>query len=304
MTSDVNSELQRLALIWQKFKGLVYLPLVPLIGTPIAQMFLRSSMPGTAVIYDGLLGFAGNFITLFLTGLMFHLVANMCKSTPVTDDDRSVFIVNLWEKHPRLRKFIYKISPKNAARRVAIRKQEEALSRKTPELMTIERLMFLFVGLLAGIVLLIIGLNAGRTFLLNSTQNMGIVKDTSLDEYEVERVLELDNAYLDRENEWTEEEFMTNIKNALPGISDLNAGEQMKRLQDKESALRFTELQWWYLLLVYGFALGVSYIPNLLRYMRKWSAQSAAEEDFLQLQSLMAIVMCMGVIVIEAMMPP
>jgi hypothetical protein len=45
----------------------------------------------------------------------------------------------------------------------------------------------------------------------------------------------------------------------------------------------------------------MSMIPNLLRKLRIWSAQSAAEDDFLQLQSLMAIIMCMGVDTLDAL---
>jgi hypothetical protein len=130
---------------------------------------------------------------------------------------------------------------------------------------------------------------------------MGIVKDTSLDAFDVEQVLALDNAYLNRDSNWSDEEMMSRIKQALPGLTDMDAGEQMKRLKDKEAALQATYLQWWYLWLVFGFAIGFSFIPVLLRAMRKWSAHAAAEEDFLQLQSLMAIVMCMGVDTIDAL---
>lgn len=301
MAADVNSEVHRLSLVWQKFNGLIYLPLVPLVGTPVTQMFLKGAMPGTSVIYDGMLGFICNFVTLFLTGLMFHLVASMSTSTPVTDDDRVPFVVNLWENNPSLRRFIYKLSPKNAARRAAIKKQDEALSRKTPELMTLEKIIYFGAGLIVGFALLMVSLSSGKAYILGSTQNMGIVKDTSLDSFDVEQVLALDNAYLERQGDWSEDEMMSRIKSALPGLSDMDVGEQMKRLKDKEAALAATELQWWYLWLVFGFAGGFSFIPNLLRAMRKWSAQSAAEEDFLQLQSLMAIIMCMGVDTIDAL---
>ena len=301
MVTDINAEVQRLALVWQKFSGLVYLPLVPLIGTPISQAFLRSAMPGTAVIFDGMLGFISNFITLLLTGLMFYLVANMSKSTPVTEDDRVPYVVNLYEKYPKLRKLIIKVSPKNAARREFIKKQDAALSRKTPELFTLERLLFLFAGFLVGLALLFVSLTAGRAYLLNSTQNMGIVKDTSLDAYEKSDVLELDNEYLNRTSEWKDGFTLEKIKGRFPDMSEMDAGEYLKRLKDKEKALEATKIQWYYILAVYGFAVGMSFIPNLLRHLRKWSAQSAAEDDFLQLQSLMAIVMCMGIDTIDAL---
>lgn len=301
MTSDINAEVQRLSLVWLKFNGLIYLPLVPLVGTPLAQTFLRSSMPGTAVIFDGMLGFICNFITLLLTGLMFYLVASMSKSTPVTDDDRVPFVVNLYEKYPRLRRFIVKVSPKNAKRRTFTDLQNKALSRKTPELFTLERLLYLFAGFVIGIALLFVSLSAGRTYLLNSTQNMGIVKDTSLDRYETAYVLEFDNEYLNREYEWRDAETLEKIKARYPDMSEMDSGEYLKRLKDKEKALDATRLKWYYIIAVYGFAVGMSYIPNLLRKIRIWSAQSAAEDDFLQLQSLMAIIMCMGVDTIDAL---
>jgi hypothetical protein len=301
MASDVNAEILRLTLIAQKFRGLVWLPLVPLVGTPIAQIFLRSAMPGTTVIFDGLIGFVGNFITLFLTGLMFRVVATMSKSTAVSDDDRVPMVVNLYETRPAVRRFILKAAPKNAARRKEIDKMNAALSRKTPELMTLERLLFLAAGCIVGFALMFVGLNVGRTFVLNSTQNFGIVHDTSLDGFPQEQILSLDNAFLNRTYEWSHEYASQRISAALPGLSAMDVGEQVKRLNDKEAALRATNLHWWYLLLVYGFAVGVSYIPILLRRMRLWAAQAAAEEDFLQLQSLMAIVMCMGVDTIDAL---
>jgi hypothetical protein len=301
MTSDVNSEIQRLALTWQKFHGLIYLPLLPIIGTPITQMFLKSAMPGTAVIYDGMAGFICNFVTLLLTALSFHIVASMSKSSTVSEDDRIPAITSAYERHPGLRRFILRISPKNAARRAQVRKQDEALSRKTPELMTLERVAFLGAGVIVGVLLLIVSLTAGRNYLLHSTQNMGIVKDTSLDEFDVDTVLALDNAYLRRDVPWTDEEMSARINAALPGLTSMDVGEQIKRLKDKEAALKQTELQWWHLWLVIGFAVGFSCIPLLLRAMRKWSARSAAEEDFLQIQSLMAIIMSMGVDTLDAL---
>ena len=301
MASDVNSEVQRLSLIAQKFGGLVYLPLVPLLGTPLAQAFLRNAMPGTAVIFDGMMGFISNFVTLLLTGIMFYLVSSMSRSTPVTDDDRIPFLLSLYEKHASVRRFAVKLSPKNASRRKFIKKQDEALSRKTPELFVLERVIFLFVGLVIGASLLFVSLTSGKAYLLKSTQNMGIVKDTSLAKYTEEQVLALDNEYLNRKGEWKDEFTLKKVKDTFADMTNMNAGEYMKRLKDKESALKATNLQWYYILFVYAFAIGMSFIPNLLRYLRKWSAQSAAEDDFLQLQSLMAIVMCMGVDTIDAL---
>jgi len=301
MASDVNSEVQRLSLIWMKFKGLIYLPLLPLIGTPIVQAFLRSAMPGTAVIFDGMLGFICNFLTLLLTGLMFYLVSSLSKSTPVTDDDRIPYLVSAYERRAGLRRFLHKVSPKNAARRKFIKAQEAALSRKTPELFTFERIIFFLAGLVVGIALLVVSLTAGRSYLLQSTQNMGIVKDTSLDKYEKADVLALDNEFLNRTSDWNDDEIMNRIQDRFPDLSNMDAGEYMKRLKDKEKALDSTKLKWYYIILVYGLAVGLSFIPNILRALRKWSAQSAAEDDFLQLQSLMAIVMCMGVDTIDAL---
>jgi len=269
MAGDVNAEVQRLALVWQKFNGLIYLPLVPLVGTPLAQAFLRSSMPGTAVIFDGMLGFICNFVTLLLTGMMFYLVSNMSKSTPVTDDDRMPALVRLYENNVGLRKFILKVAPKNAARRAFIKKQTEALSRKTPELFTLEKIIFFSAGIIVGIALLIVSLTAGRHYILNSTQNMGITKDTSLDKYEKETVLELDNEYLNRQGDWKDEMILDKIQDRFPDLTEMDAGEYLKRLKDKEGALKATHLQWYYIIFVYLFALGASFIPNLLRYLRK-----------------------------------
>ena len=301
MASDINSEVQRLSLVWMKFNGLIYLPLIPLIGTPVSQAFLKSTMPGTAIIFDGMLGFICNFLTLMLTGFCFYLVASMSKSTPITEDDRVPLIVNLYEKYPRLRKFVLKVSPKNAKRRKFMDLQTKALSRKTPEQFTLEKMLYFVVGLLIGIALLFVSLSAGRTYILNSTQNMGIVKDTSLDRYEKADVLAFDNEYLNREYEWKDAETLEKIKARFPELTEMDAGEYLKRLKDKEKALDATNLKWYYVLMVYGFAYGMSMIPNLLRKLRTWSAQSAAEEDFLQLQSLMAIIMCMGVDTLDAL---
>jgi len=258
-------------------------------------------MPGTAIIFDGMLGFICNFLTLVLTGFCFYLVAGMSKSTPIIEDDRVPLIVNLYEKYPRLRKFVLKVSPKNAKRHKFMDLQTKALSRKTPEQFTLEKVLYFAVGLVIGIALLFVSLSAGRTYLLNSTQNMGIVKDTSLDRYEKADVLAFDNEYLNREYEWKDAETLEKIKARFPELTDMDAGEYLKRLKDKEKALDATNLKWYYVLMVYGFAYGMSMIPNLLRKLRIWSAQSAAEDDFLQLQSLMAIIMCMGVDTLDAL---
>ena len=57
LSSDVNSEVQRLITMKTKFGFIEYLPLAPIFVINFIENYFMGIMPGTALIYNGVLGY-------------------------------------------------------------------------------------------------------------------------------------------------------------------------------------------------------------------------------------------------------
>ena len=81
------------------------------------------------------------------------------------------------------------------------------------------------------------------------------------------------------------------VQGYMPGLSDLQVIDQVKRLQDKFETLMNTKFHWW-LIWVCAFIGFIGWnIPNISVKLRRIMVRTEAEDDFLQLQTLVSIFM-------------
>lgn len=290
LSSDVNSEIQRLVTMKTKFGIIEYLPFVPIFAINFIESYFMSIMPGTALIYNGVIGYLGRIITLVVCILCYSIVANINSSAPISEDDRKPWITDAL-RNEKVYQFIYNIIPKNAKGRKVERKIKSALSRKRLEDLYFEKVVWGAAGLVFAILATISTISLGRDFTMNSTQQLSLVATDEMSAYTKEQILELDYSYFNRDREWSDEEFQEAVKSAMPGLTDLQVLDQVKRIKDKESALKSAYFHWYYMVICIGVSILAWFGPNILLVVRKFLVSTEAEEDFLQLQTLMAILM-------------
>ena len=290
LTSDVNSEIQRLITMKNKFGVIEYLPFVPILAIGFIENYFIGIMPGTALIYNGILGYVGRVVILTSCILSYSIVANINSAASVKEDDRAPWITDLLQRSG-FRQFIYNITPKNARGKRIDRRLKASLSRKSIEHLYTEKVIWASLALVLGIIACTSTVSLSRDFIMNSTQQLSLVSSNDMDKFSKEQILTLDYSYFNRTKDWSKEEFDTNIKGAMPGLTDLQIIDQVKRLKDKEGSLNASFFHWYYMLICIVISLLAWSGPNILLSIRKFLVQTEAEDDFLQLQTLIAILM-------------
>ena len=290
LTTDVNAEIQRLVTMKAKFGIIEYLPIVPIFAINLIESYFISIMPGTAMIYKGMLGYLGRVLTMLSSIGAYSIITSISSINPIKEDDRSPISNRLLENN-QFKQFIFDISPKNHKKRKLENRLKLALSRKSVMHVYTDKVIWSIGTFIAAILITISIVSLGRDFTMNSTQQLSLVASDEMDGFSKQQILELDYSYFNREVEWTDEEFMLNVKAAMPSLTDLQAIDQVKRIKDKEKALHRAYFHWYYMVIVIAVTCLVWQVPNALLMLRRSLVRTEAEEDFLQLQTLMAILM-------------
>lgn len=290
LSTDVNAEIQRLVTMKSKFGIIEYLPLVPIFALTFIESYFMGIMPGTALIYKGVLGYLGRTFTLLSCIACYIIVANINSANPIKDDDRTPLSMKMLD-NPKLKKFIYNMTPKNAKGRKLDRRLKGSLSRKSAEHLYADKLVYGVVAFFVSIVVAISIISLGRDFTMNSTQQLSLVATDEMAGFTKEQVLELDYLYFNRDREWSEQEFRDTVKAYMPSLTDLQVLDQVKRIKDKEAALYKSYFHWYYTFILIATSMFAWNIPNIQLILRRNLVSTEAEEDFLQLQTLVAIIM-------------
>lgn len=292
LSSEVNSELERLALMKARFGVIEYLPLVPIFLISIIENYFIKTMPGTALIYNGNIGHICKIFNLLMCSVCYTVVANINNASSVKDDDRSHWSQQFL-RNQKFRQFIYNIEPKNLKREKLKRKLKSALSKKAPQHLYAEKLIYALVGLIFAVLTTFTVISMSKEYYLESTDQLSLVADDSMKDYSKEDILALDMSYMDRDHEWSEEEFTENVKSFMPTLGDLQVQDQIARIQNKENALKTAYFHWYYIIICFVVGLIGWCIPNIMLKVRTILVKTEAEDDFLQLQTLMSILMNM-----------
>lgn len=302
LTSDVNSEITRLVTLKTKFGIIEYLTFVPIFAMNFIESYFQGIMPGTAMIYNGMLGYLGRTITLIMCIVCYLIITNINSSAPIKEDDRLPFTKTLLMK-PDFYNFIWTISPKNAARRKLEAKLKRALSRKSPEHVYTEKLVYSIAGFFIALIATISIVSIGRDFTINSTQQLSLVASSEMDDYTKDEILEMDRAYFadPTASSWQLDQQMAFVKSYMPNLTDLQAQDQISRMNDKKKMMNNAFFHWYYMLICIGISVLAWFIPDMTIMLRSFLVQTEAEDDFLQLQTLMAILMNTNADTIDAL---
>lgn len=290
LISDVNNEIQKVAYRKSKFGFIEYLPFIPILATGMMEGYFVSIMPGTALVYNGIIGYFCRTITVLTAVIGYTIVSRINCNTPIKDDDRGDLILSLMD-NPVIRQIAHNISPKNAKRYKLERSLKDAISRMTPEQFYLKKAISMLVAFGLALLTIYSSVQLGEQFLRKSTQQLSLVATGEMDNFTEQAILAMDTKFLENPDAFNEQQLIDMINSAMPGLSDLQIQDQIKRMKTKASQLAGAYFQWWFVWVaaLIGFLGWMS--PNIMLTLRKKLIQTEEEDDFLEIQTLVSILM-------------
>lgn len=306
MSTDVNNEISRMNYQRMKFKGLEYLTLIPVVGIKVIEAFFVGIMPGTAVIYSGSAGYIIRIGILAIAIVIYTVIAKINTTATIKEDDRNIFFYSLIKYNFFVRRFIFDIAPKNdkkGSRNKWTNKLNKALSKKSVEEIYLEKVVYSISVFLISVLAIICAVQMGKQHMLNSVQTLSLVDMEAGVKIPDEDKLAMDNEFMEMfllpkehklaEETWdiSDDKFFYFVQGHCPGLSEMEIQDECKRVYNKAKTIANSYFHWYYLLICFGLASGAWFLPDALLKLRKWIVDVEAEEDFLQLQTLMGIMM-------------
>lgn len=297
MSTDINNELSRMKYQKMRFGKLEYLALIPVVGIKIIEKFFVGIMPGTAVIYQGSTGYLIRIGTLALSIVVYTIIAKINTTQSIKEDDRIYAFCALIKNSKFIRHFVYDWCPKNDKKNSRMKVQNKlnkALSKKGVEEFYLEKVTYGIAIFFISIFAMMCAIQMGKQHMLGSTQSLSLVDMELSIKVDKQDMLDMDNEYIKmRESgkEFKNDEGYNFVQKYMPGLSDMETQDQQKRLESKYNTIAKAYFHWWMIIICFILAVIGYNLPNMLLKLRRWLVVNEAEDDFLQLQTLMSIIM-------------
>lgn len=297
MSTDINNELSRMKYQKMRFGKLEYLALIPVVGIKIIEKFFVGIMPGTAVIYQGSTGYLIRIGTLALSIVVYTIIAKINTTQSIKEDDRIYAFCALIKNSKFIRHFVYDWCPKNDKKNSRMKVQNKlnkALSKKGVEEFYLEKVVYGIAIFFISIFAMLCAIQMGKQHMLGSTQSLSLVDMELSIKVDKQTMLDMDNEYIKmRESgkEFKNDEAYNFVQKYMPGLSDMETQDQQKRLESKYNTIAKAYFHWWMIIICFILAVVGYNLPNMLLKLRRWLVVNEAEDDFLQLQTLMSIIM-------------
>lgn len=285
---EVDLEVRKNTLIHIKFNMLEYIPLVPIFCVGIVQNFFMSNIPGTSVLYNGLLGYISRLSIVLFTLIGYYVITNINSEQYVRSNDRLEIVDNLLTKR-WYKRIVRNVMSKSAKTIVSINKKiRGSLSSKDPEYIYAEKILFstiIFVlALLSSVVMVI----SARQFIYQNTKSLSLVGGVVYSQEEYERLYKYDCEVMARKVLETDDIMAAQLEEVLPKATELTRLDEVSRIKLKYEKYHNTYYRWWYVLICYAVGICGWFIPELLLKFRQYMVKAEAEEDVLQMQTIIA----------------
>lgn len=329
LSMDVNSEITKITTQNKKFGMIEYLPFVPIFAIGICESYFSGIMPGTSVIYGGPIGYICRTACVMSSIICYTVITKINTTVPVKENDKVVWALNALTKEP-VKKFIDNYKPKNKKAFKLKQKLKTALSMQSIEELYVQKCLYGAIAFFCAFIVCFSTIQMGSEFVKTTTQQLSLVATDEMERYSKDSILALDNKYFEQrmslqpdktlkdeindvvtsikkliglapkkgvtEKDTTypdlsEDAILAMVNGYMPGLTDLQALEQVKRLQDKFTTLMATKFHWWLVWVCFLIGLIGYNIPNIMLKIREIMVKTDAEDDFLQLQTLVSIYM-------------
>lgn len=290
INSEVQMEVRRLTQQKLLFGSLEYMPIAPIAAMPLIKSFFSSNIPGTVIIFNGFIGYVSQVVIVLLSIIGYMVISRMNSAIPIKKDDRSLLVMKLM-KIELFEKIVKDVMPKSTKRVVNANKVlRSSLSSKNIKHMYAEKIVYFSVTLVFGLFVVFVSLALSKEFIYNNINESGLVGGKPLTvEQEAKRRL-MDETYLALPEILSREDTIKFIQ-TYDRLSVMKADEQANRLEKKYRDYHNTYFKWWHLLIVIIATIIAWFAPNILLTYRRMLTKAEAEEDVLQMQTVISILM-------------
>lgn len=288
---EVDLEVRKNTMIHIKFNMLEYMPLVPIFCVSIVQNFFMSNIPGTSVLYNGLLGYISRLSIVLFTLIGYYVITNINSEQYVRSNDRLEIVDNLLTKR-WYKRIVRNVMSKSAKTIVSINKKiRGSLSSKDPEYIYAEKILFSTIIFVLALLSSVVTVISARQFIYQNTKSLSLVGGVVYSQEEYERLYKYDCEIMARKVLETDDIMAAQLKEVLPKATEFTRLEEVSRIKLKYEKYHNTYYRWWYVLICYAVGICGWFIPELLLKFRQYMVKAEAEEDVLQMQTIIASVM-------------
>lgn len=288
---EVDLEVRKNTMIHIKFNMLEYIPLVPIFCVGIVQNFFMSNIPGTSVLYNGLLGYISRLSIVLFTLIGYYVITNINSEQYVRSNDRLEIVDNLLTKR-WYKRIVRNVMSKSAKTIVSINKKiRGSLSSKDPEYIYAEKILFSTIVFVLALLSSVVMVISARQFIYQNTKSLSLVGGVVYSQEEYERLYKYDCEIMARKVLETDDIMAAQLKEVLPKATEFTRLDEVSRIKLKYEKYHNTYYRWWYVLICYAVGICGWFIPELLLKFRQYMVKAEAEEDVLQMQTIIASVM-------------
>lgn len=288
---EVDMEVRRRINQRLMFSALDKLPFVPLFMYPPIKIFYTKMISATASVFDSTIGYVIKLVVVLACFVSYYTLSTMNNASVARSDDRMLFLTKLLY-HDKVSKFARTLVTKKFKKRLdTVRKLEGCLSSKDINYFYLEKLVYGAAVMVLSFIFTILILISARTATYNSLTASTMSATLTYTHEQEKRTLEYDSKVLAMEQLPTEDDMRKEFTKIFPKSTSIELDAQVERLTRKYNTWQRLHFKWWFAFIVIACSIAGWYIPDLLLKLRAKLVQSEAEEDVLQLQTIIAILM-------------
>lgn len=275
-----------------QFNYLELMPIAPLFAWSAIANSTMTNVPATVVWYNGIPGYISKII-MIVTGMYgFYYITHVTDVQYVASNDRLYFIEDLL----RIRwfdKLVTNVEPKDSKTRMKVtNKIEHSLSTKDLHYIYAEKILFGTATFLLALLFSVTIVLTSRQVIYRNVESLSIIgSGNEYSDKEKKQLFEYDKTILQRKNLESDEVMVSQLKNILTKAPEMSLYDEVTRVRKKYEAYHKTYYRWWYVLVCYVIGIFGWTIPMRLIKFRTSIVKSAAEEDVLQMQTVIASLM-------------
>lgn len=286
---ECDLEIRKLTKQRMMFSMLEYLPLAPLPFIGVLKWFFTTYMPGTSVIYNGMIGYISQTLIILIAIFAYWYITSTNSPTAIRRNDRSDF-VDAFLYWPPFQRILPNILPKKARTKLKIEKElKGALSSKDIKYIYASKVLAAGIAFVMTLTALTAFTFLAKEFTYDNIKTASFLGGSDMSVEDARKWHELDNSLLAQPKAPRERDLQDIIPSYFPDISAMDLKDQCNRILQKYNNYHALSFHWWYVLIAYGLGVFGWFAPGIMLDLRKKMVRAEEEEDVLQLQTMLAI---------------
>lgn len=289
LRQETDAEIRRLESIRIAFKSLPFIALIGLFILPLEEWYLLSQIPGTSTLIKGTYGIIFKIFIVVATAVTYYIISVIMRPSVVNQSDRGQFIDSLLLRK-RFKLFVKDIMPKKQMKIDKINNLVNgALSQKDIYFIYASKILYSAMAFVAGVLFAIIFIITTRGYIYTNYAPLNFSKQAPMKAEIHKLVVKMDAEYLEMEEPLSDDDLLKFVKGKLRGMQELEYMNQRDRVQTKYKIYHNMTWKWQWGLLPILCSMACWYIPDFTLMFRKKMVAFEAEEDIMQLQTMMIV---------------